>query len=198
MSVFDSLMTDRVVIRTQDGKVFSDVPAAVQSNLILVERVDIPIRIGDEVLRRTAAGVEECFIVEDPGYHAKMLAMPAAYQLRVRRADARKAPRAEVVYNITGANARFNVNSVDTSTNVVSQAPSEFFTALREAIQSQITDLGRRNELLERTADLERESGTPAFATRYARFMELAANHMEVLAPFMPALAQMLTGIQIS
>ena len=57
---------------------------------------------------------------------------------------------------------------------------------------------GGRNELLERTADLERESGKPAFATRYARFMELAANHIEVLAPFMPALAQMLIGIKIS
>jgi hypothetical protein len=100
-----------------------------------------------------------------------------------------------VIYNLTGANARFNINSVDSSTNVVSQTPAELFEALRLVIQSQIPVSREQQELLRTAGELEQETGKPGFAPRYARFMALAANHMEVLTPFIPALTQMLSGL---
>jgi hypothetical protein len=190
------MLTDSVTVRTKDGKTYADVRASVQPGNIFTQRIDIPIQPGDEVVRRTPAGIDEVFVVQDPGYHAKFGSIPACYQMTVRRADA---PRSEaggatVIYNLTGPNARFNINSVDSSTNVVSQAPPEFFEALRLAIQSRIPGGQEQKDLLATTADLEQESGKPGFAQRYARFMALAANHMDVLAPFIPALSQMLMG----
>ena len=38
---------------------------------------------------------------------------------------------------------------------------------------------------------LEEETGTPGFSERYANFVVVAANHMETLAPFIPALTQL-------
>jgi hypothetical protein len=194
--MLEDMLTDIVTIRTKDGKTYADVRASVQVGKIFTQRTDIPIQPGDEVVRRTVAGIDEVFVVEDPGFHAAFHGIPATYQMRARRADApASASRGStVIYNLTGPNARFNINSVDSSTNVVSQAPPELFAALRVAIQSRIPAGQEQQDLLATAADLDQETGKPGFAQRYSRFMALAANHMEVLAPFIPALTQLLTG----
>jgi hypothetical protein len=195
--MFEDLFTDIVTIRTKDGKTYSDVPASVQEGKVFTERTDIPIQPGDEVVRRTPAGIDEVFVVQDPGLHGGFEDIPATYQMRVRRADALASSTGHGTvnhYNLTGANARFNINSVDSSTNVVSQAPAELFDAIRSAIQTMLPAGQRQQDLLAATAGLEQEAGKPTFGQRYAQFMALAANHMEVLAPFIPALTQMLPG----
>jgi len=45
---------------------------------------------------------------------------------------------------------------------------------------------------LERIDKLEQAQGTPGFLASYQAFMTAAANHMTVLAPFLPALAHLL------
>lgn len=192
--MFKALVGDRVTIRKSNGQTFRDVPAAVQPNLILVERTEIPIEPGDTVDRRTHAGVDESFVVDDPGFQAALSAMPAHYRLRVHRADAPPASAGTTIYQVHGPDARFNINSVDSSTNVVTQAPAEMFTTLRYAIASGIRSDSEREALVTRLEAMETESGKPGFATAYANFMAVAANHMEILGPFVPALTQLLTG----
>ena len=192
--MLEDLFTDIVTVRTKDGKTYAGVQASVQDGKVFTERADIPIRPGDEVVRRTPAGIDEVFVVVDPGLHMGFEDIPSTYQMRVRLADAPASRGSTVIYNLTGPNSRFNINSVDSSTNVISQAPSELFEALRVAIQSRIPAGKAQQDLLDTAADLEQETGKPGFAQRYSHFMALAANHMEVLAPFIPALTQMLSG----
>lgn len=196
--ILEALMADRVTIRKRNGQAFENVPAAVRSNLVVVERTDIPIEPGDAVIRRTNAGVDECFVVEDPSVRAAFAGIHARYQLRVHRADTpgtthdrENRPRA-VIYQVHGPHARFNLNSVDSSTNVVTQAPAEMFATLREAIAAGVQDETARAELLETAEAMEAEVGGPGFTSMYARFVALAADHMQVLEPFIPALTQML------
>lgn len=193
--MFDDLMTDRVTIRTQDGKTFTDVKASVQKGQIICFRTDIPLRPGDHVVRTTPAGVDEVFVVEDPGLHQGLAGIPASYQMRVRRTDALPAQRGgRIIYNITGPNARFNVNSVDASTNIVNQAPAELFDALRAAIQTGVAAAAERDDLLKRAEALQANLGQKSFGQKYAEFMALAASHMETIGPFIPALTQLLMG----
>jgi hypothetical protein len=84
--MFSDLMNDRILIKTIDGKTYTDVAASVQRNKIFTERTDIPIRPGDSIVRKTPAGVEERYIVEDPGFHAGLDDIPATYQMQVRSA----------------------------------------------------------------------------------------------------------------
>src|SRR5437868_1557414 len=119
MTIFESMMPDKITIKTKDGKVYSDVIASVQGNRVYTERTDIPIQPGDEVVRVTPAGVEERFVVQDPGFHTGSYPIPDTYQMRVRRADLNSSQSSTVIYNITGAHTRFNLNSIDSSTNIV-------------------------------------------------------------------------------
>jgi hypothetical protein len=85
-AMFSDIMNDEVTVKTTDGKVYTKVPASVQRNKVFTQRTDIPIRPGDEIIRTTPAGVDEIFIVEDPGFHSGFEDLPATYQMLVRRA----------------------------------------------------------------------------------------------------------------
>jgi hypothetical protein len=193
--MFERLMRDRVTIRTRSGTTYTDLAASVQRGKIFTQRTDIPIQPGDEVIRRTPAGVEEVFIVEDPGFHSGMGGIPDSYQMTVRRADASPRLAGTIIYSVSGPNARFNINSVDSSTNIINQAPPELFQVLRDAIQRKLGTSPDREQLLARVNELEQETGRQGFARKYAEFIALAANYMGVLGPFIPALTQLLIGV---
>jgi hypothetical protein len=55
-----------------------------------------------------------------------------------------------------------------------------------------VPDDGRRAELLSHADELERAQGTPSYLERYKAFVDLAAAHVAVIAPFLPALTQLL------
>lgn len=82
--MFSELMTDRITVKTGDGKTFANVAASVQGNTVFTDRTDIPLRPGDQISRTTPAGVEERFIVEDSGFHRGDGDLPDTYQMRVR------------------------------------------------------------------------------------------------------------------
>jgi hypothetical protein len=114
--------------------------------------------------------------------------------LRVHRADTpgmTDLPRT-VIYQVHGPGARLSFSSVDPSTNVVTQSRAEMFATLREAIAAGVHDEAARGQLLESAEAMEAEAGGAGFASRYARFVALAADHAQVLEPFIPALAQLL------
>jgi hypothetical protein len=41
---------------------------------------------------------------------------------------------------------------------------------------------------------MEKAHKTPDFVTRYSNFIALAAKHMTIISPFIPALTALLTG----
>ena len=104
-------------------------------------------------------------------------------------------PSQTVVYNLIGENPRVNIASHDHSSNVAVNITSEgLFEQIRQTISEQVQEEAERQALLERVAELERDKGKPSFAEKYTQFVALAANHMQLLAPFLPALAQLSGG----
>jgi hypothetical protein len=93
-------------------------------------------------------------------------------------------------FNIHGANARVNINSTDQSTNVVHQGVP--FEQLRTAIQSGISDGVERANLLQRLQELEAATDQESRSRRYQDFIALAANHMTIIAPYLPAITHWL------
>ncbi len=101
-------------------------------------------------------------------------------------------PPVTTIYNVQGDNARVNVNSSDHSVNVVTKSNDEFFATLRGLIETEIADGDERRKILEALTVLKESHGKPSFGPRYTDFIAAAANHMTLLAPFIPALTEML------
>lgn len=94
-------------------------------------------------------------------------------------------------YYVMGQNARLNINSTDSSVNIVNTS-NQLFGEMRSAVERGLEDIESRQHLLSRIAALE---SAPDQRTRLERHQELvasAANHITVLSPFFPALAQLL------
>ncbi len=87
--------------------------------------------------------------------------------------------------------SRINVNSVDNSTNLISESNTVLFARMREQATA-IEDATDREDIVARVAELEKAQGSSGFFHAYQNFIASAANHMTLFAPFLPALAELL------
>lgn len=92
----------------------------------------------------------------------------------------------------TGANARINQHSTDNSSNIVNNG--NLFGDLKSSIEQGVSDEAQRKALVAAIADMEAKQGNVGFAGAYGRFIGLAANHMQIVQPFLEGLTGMLVG----
>ena len=166
---FSSMMTDMIEVLKKNGEVRSGIKASVQSRGIYI--VGVPdgllIEPDDLVRRRMSNGAEETFQVVDPGFHEKFGGIPASYQMKVRKLGLPEAERAaqNLTVNMTGHGARFNYQSTDHSTNVLTVNASvvNHLQRLRTEIQRAALNSCEKDAALEVVDAIEEQvaSGKP-------------------------------------
>lgn len=92
--------------------------------------------------------------------------------------------------SVTGANARINQASSDSSTNIVSTA--SIFGEIAQAVRAQVSDGTARDAMLNANSAMEAASNPATLLSAYNGFISAAANHMTVVAPFLPTLGTLL------
>jgi len=97
-----------------------------------------------------------------------------------------------ITYNLHGNNPRVNINSKDYSINIANS--KIVFDEIRKTIESEIQDENLKRDLQNKVAEMEQSVGKNTFLPKYSEFVALAANHVTVFAPLLPALTQFLTG----
>ena len=121
---------------------------------------------------------------------------PASVRLQVERRRLRPSTKpganVTITYHLSGNNPRVNFNSTDNSINSVHVSSAELFTSMRNEITKGVEAGELRTEILERLKALEEAQNQPSFGQRYTDFISVAANHMTLLAPFIPALTELL------
>lgn len=188
-----SLMRDTVTIVKQDGRRFSDIPANVQKNKIYINDGELPIEEGDKIIRKLPNDLTETYIVVDRGYTEGIGGIKAHYQIEVKKESSipYQTAQGQIIYNLIGSNSRVNIHSQDSSENVVYTTADKIFNDLRDAINNNVKDDKEKESILKKVDGLANSQGKPTFIERYKEFIELAANHMAILGPFIPALTQM-------
>lgn len=96
------------------------------------------------------------------------------------------------VYHVYGHNPHWNVNSSDHSVNTVTLTNEQVFARLKEKITADVPQTEERAVLVRKLEELEQAQNTPSFGHKYTEFIAIAANHMGLIAPFIPALTEML------
>jgi hypothetical protein len=195
--MLSSLMNDQVTLVKQDGTRIGKIKAAVQPKLILTDDPKLPIEEGDHFERVLPSGLRESYEIIEAGFFGGMAGMPAHFQSKVRKETKLVSPVAtstHVVYKITGNNNRINNQSTDSSTNVVNIETSTLFVKMKQAVNDGVTDREMRDRIQETIAAMETAAGQPSFVTQYNRFVAVAADHLTLLTPFLPALAQLMAS----
>ena len=95
-------------------------------------------------------------------------------------------------FNLQGTHSRVNIGSNDNSVNVSNQNTENVFTDMRQVIQNQIQNESDRTEILSKLDELEKSVGKKEFLTKYQEFIGTTADHISLIAIFIPYLTQML------
>jgi hypothetical protein len=189
-----ALAKDKVSLVKKDGSIFrSDIPATVSSGMIITFLANLPIEVGDHFLRQLPSGLVDDFVVIDPGFMRGVGgAIGPHFQTKVRRSDEPVASPQTVINHIVGNNARVNINSTDNSLNSIVENSPEIFDKLASALAKNVYDKGERDALLNSIKELRAAVQTSTFTEKYQEFIASAANHMTIIAPFIPALTALL------
>jgi hypothetical protein len=187
---------DRVDVRTfSDGQWHENLKAQVQEDKILVLTSTLPISEGDELRRKLPNGTTEEYDIGHVQFQVATLDFPGMITVYVRKQGSELHARLRTVqnvYKLTGANPMVNVNSVDSSVNVLTVNSETLFSDLAKVIREQVEGTELRDQLSATVQQMEQTRGTPEFTSSFQSFIALAANCMTIVLPFIPALTQLL------
>jgi len=92
--------------------------------------------------------------------------------------------------DLIGTGSRVLQGSTDNSVNLTAEEGQVF--AEIEGVLGTLTDDASRTELIGLVREMKAAQGSTSFASVYQKFISNAANHMTLLAPFIPALTTIL------
>lgn len=108
-----------------------------------------------------------------------------------------KEKAANVTYNVSmGDNSRFNQNSTDNSANVVNHGA--VFGDLRAKVAAEVKNPEARAAIQEtiHAMETQQQAGNKkGFMAAYGEFMQAAANHIQIIQPFLDPLGDILNAI---
>lgn len=187
---------DQIDIVAPDGTVRCSVLGYYSGTEFVLDDPKADVEVGDEIRRPLPNGKEEVFRVVNPVFHNDKSGRMFGSHWQVKVAKDGNFPRhkgGNYNINLHGTNARVNINSTDNSVNTsIEESP---FTSIKSAIQHGVPDQAEKSELLSRIAKLEKAKEQGSFTKAYQQLIGSAANHMTILAPFLPALTQMMTQL---
>jgi hypothetical protein len=193
--MLDNFPTEPLKLIKSDGQIFEDIVGLVSTSKgkIHIEDTSIDIEEGDVIERTLPNDKKEQYTVVDSGFARGMGGhIPDHYQVKVEKIT--KLPKANGhgsgYITVVNEGGRVNINSTDNSMNIqISNDTERLFDELKKALEDTNDE-----KLLASVEDLKNSVGKPAYAEKYSRFIQGAANHMTLIAPFLPAISALLVN----
>jgi len=180
---------ETVKLIKQTGLEIEGIVASCQPNRVFIRDAEVPVEVDDIIERKLPNGIIERWIIDEPGYYGGHSGFPA-YQCKVsREGKTSKAMSSSAIYNISGHNTKVNINSHDESITHIGVDSKDVFEKLCEVINDQ---LNSDAQLIQAIQDMKKEKDNSGFLQKYTHFISLAKDHISLIAPFIPALTQMI------
>jgi len=192
--MLEKLMTaDSVTVIAPDGSRQEGVRCQFKPPTVIIPDESVDIGDGFLLEHTLPNGRVESYVVEQIQLYANNPAgIPTFYELRVRKNIPKAVTSAgQVIYNVSGTNARLNIGSSDSSINVAQVEVHTLFQRMK-LTAAEIPEAKLREEVLAAIDDMESSSGDEGFTAAYRKFIAVVADHLSVFGPFLPALAQLL------
>lgn len=204
--MFSSWEEDLVLVKKDSGEKVPFIAFSVESEMIYIhDPADkLPIDEGDTIERTLPNGLTEEYVVLDRGYNVG--ANGTEYQAKVvkkKRIALEREANGNTYYVVGSPGAHVNVLSHDSSQSSLSVDQSHqklvlneaaLFNELRDTLRGATLDAQTSKKLFQATDAMEKAVGKRTFATKYKAFIGLAADHLTLVAPFIPALTKLLGG----
>lgn len=191
--MFDHFPQSDIEIVAPDGTVRQRTKALIDSKQITIPDSAALVMVGDEIRRKIPNGTEEAFEVVESMFREAFHGIPARHLIKFRRKGTfPKGTGGNYTFHVTGPNARVNFHSTDNSANSVGSSP--IFGEMKRAVTESAINNAEKERLRQVISTMESRLSDPdGYRAAYQDFMVTAAAHMTVVAPFLPALAKLLS-----
>ncbi len=133
-------------------------------------------------------GTKKKYIVIDPGFYDEDCGFPAHYQIQIKPYN--NASTTHIPHSINNTNGTLIINQNSPSANISVLQDLSIFSELSEKIKTE-NSIDNKKELLALVEQMKNNANNKTtFAQHYGQFISFAANHMTILAPFLPLLAK--------
>lgn len=191
--MIESFPTESLKIIKQDGSEINNVIGLfhIEKKKVTIEDMTIDIEEGDTIVRDLPNGKQERFTILDTGFMRGMGGhIPDHYNVSFERVS--KLPKADAhgsgYITVVNEGGRVNINSTDNSMNIqVSNDTERIFAELTAALDGIADDA-----LIKSVVELKKSVGTTSYAEKYNQFIQSAASHITIVAPFLPAISALL------
>jgi len=187
------LSRDIITILKPSGEILEEIKADVQPKIIFIHDEKLPLEEGDKIFHKLPNGLIESFLVIDRGYYSGIGGREGHYEVKVKKESViseEKYKSTTNVYHASGSNSRIVINSTDNSKNYYSDTDL-LFNEIRLVLDG-IIEEKTKEKSLQLLEELNRSKHTPSYSQNYKDFISLMANHITLIAPFIPALFQLI------
>lgn len=177
-----------VTLVKNNGETYDNVLVNLQSytNTIVTQAFNIPFEEGDLIERTLKNGIKEKYLIVKINQSTNFINMDIEKVI----GELKKKHGGDIYnLNVSGITGNVNVNSNEYGSVInysCNNGNDEFFDKLKEALSDS------NEEILVAVEDMRVTVGTKSFAEKYAVFMQTAAAHMTIVAPFLPKLGEFL------
>lgn len=192
--MFSDMCKDKVSLVKQNGYVKENIKALVSDGKIFIFDDKLPLEENDTLLRILPNGMFEKYIVLDRGFIANQGGIQGHFQAKVTKEgsiDKNQYRNITIINNISGTQARVNINTEDNSINTMNPENKELFEKLFSKLQ-EIDNESIKENALAIAKEMQLNINKPTFKEKYQQFISTVANYITIISPFIPALTKLL------
>ncbi len=188
--MFERFPTEELKLIKKDGQKTYDFIGLVSADSIRTEDTTLPIEVGDVIERPLPDGNTDKHIVTKRLYiKGNDAYISDTFKILFGDQASSNVQSNSPYINITSEGNRVYIDSTDNSINIEVSETDELFNQLREVIKQ----LENSDELIKVVTELQNSLGKESSYKNYANFIQVASNHMALIAPFLPAITTLLT-----
>lgn len=182
----NSPYANKAILLKQDGREI-EIIASIQPQKIYVRDITIPFEEGDVIIQTLPSGIQKQYTIIDTVCYAN--GRPTDHwELTFEKVNNKQNRVTSNIINIQ-AN-KIYVDSIDNSTNSqIDESILSTFEEIKNTLQKEI--IGDR-VIIEALDELIASVGSEKYSSKYDEFIQSVANHMSIIAPFIPFLSNLL------
>lgn len=193
---FPELPLDNLTLVKKSGEIAGNIKGNVQKNEIYTDDISYDIDKGDRLIRMLPNSKQEYFEVSSCEFVRGMLEIPDHYIIHYDRDIKSRNCVSNYGNNISisAPNAeKIFVGSIDNSiSNDTYNSNNTYCIPLYEQLRQVASQIPNNQLIITAINEMEKAHNTPSFKDKYLEFMQAAANHVTVFAPFMATLLSFL------
>ena len=190
------MMNDKFALLKNGQLVKDGIKGRIADNKIITFDIEPKFQKNDLLLRALPNGLEEIYVIDEPKFNTGIGGIKSFFEIVVHNNNQQPDTKANIInhYNtthntITGNNNNFNMNSPG-STFINNPT---LFDSLKLVIEQQVSEK-EKEKLLDIVDRMSKSQTKDDYISCYNTFIQAIANHMSILATFIPQLSAYLSG----